>query len=392
MKTGIRVILIVLDGGGIGAMPDASEYGDEGSNTIANTAHALGGLNLPNLQLLGLGNLASIDGVPPREDCAGSYGVMLEASKGKDTITGHWEMAGIVTDCPFPTYPHGFPPDVMQEFEKAIGRGTLGNRPASGTGILEELGREHIETGKPIVYTSADSVFQLAAHEDVIPVDALYEMCLKAREILSGAHNVARVIARPFVGTPGHFERTYNRKDFSVKPPKPTILNSLIDHGYTVTGIGKIGDIFSMQGMSCNFHTEGNLDGIVRTVEVIDDSGPGLIFANLVDFDSKYGHRNDPKGFGFGLKEFDIHVPMIQQSMRPNDLMIITADHGVDPTRPPVCTDHTREKVPLLIWGFKARHANLGMRKTFADLAATLAELFGLDPWPIGMSFAEEIL
>lgn len=388
----MRVVLIVLDGGGIGAMPDAAEYGDEGSNTIANTAHVLGGLDLPNLQRMGLGNLADIDGVPPRTDTDASYGVMLEASKGKDTITGHWEMMGLVTDRPFPMYPHGFPPEVIHAFERAIGREAIGNEPASGTAILEDLGPEHMRTGKPIVYTSADSVFQVAAHEDVIPVEELLDMCRKAREILTGEHNVARVIARPFVGAPGHFERTYNRKDFSVKPPQPTVLDALIDSGYSVTGIGKIGDIFSMQGVGKSIHTEGNLDGINRTVRELATSGPGLVFVNLVDFDSKYGHRNDPKGFGFGLREFDTHLPLIQQAMRPNDLMMITADHGVDPTRPPIYTDHTRERVPLLVWGKKVRCADLGTRRTFSDISATIAEILRIEEWNVGRSFAKDVL
>ncbi|HEY3297756.1 MAG TPA: phosphopentomutase [Armatimonadota bacterium] len=389
LKTDMRLIVVVLDGAGIGAMPDAADYGDVGSNTLANTAHALGGLDLPNLQSLGLGNLAAIDGVPPNAECTGSYGVMRELSKGKDTITGHWEMMGIVTERPFPTYPHGFPVEVIREFEDAIGRGTLANYPASGTEIIKDLGEEHMRTGKPIVYTSADSVFQVAAHESVIPVKQLYEMCEKARGILTGEHNVARVIARPFVGKPGEFTRTYNRRDFSIKPTRTTALDALIEAGYTVTGIGKIGDIFSLQGISRSIHTEGNIDSINQTVASLNASGSGIVFSNLVDFDSKYGHRNDPQGFGFGLKEFDTHLPDIQNAMRPGDLMIITADHGVDPTTP--STDHSREMVPLLVWGPAAvRCHDLGTRKSFADIAATITELFGLDPWPVGTSFANE--
>jgi phosphopentomutase len=383
-----RVIVIVLDGAGIGAMPDAAEYGDVGSNTLANTARALGGLDLPNLQHMGLGNLASIEGVPPCRSCIASYGVMLEASKGKDTITGHWEMAGIVTERPFPTYPHGFPPEIIEQFERAIGRGTLGNCPASGTEIIERLGEEHLRTGKLIVYTSADSVFQVAAHEEVVPVEQLYEICSKAREIFAGEHNVARVIARPFVGTLGSFRRTYNRRDFSVKPPRPTVLDALCGAGYSVIGIGKIGDIFAYQGISKSIHTEGNLDSIDRTVDAIESAEPGLIFSNLVDFDSKYGHRNDPKGFGFGLREFDANLPQIRQAMRPLDLLIITADHGVDPTTP--STDHSREMVPLLVCSPKSSGGvDLGARETFADIAATIADLFSLPPWPVGTSFKD---
>ena len=390
LKTDTRLIIIVLDGAGIGGAPDAAEYGDEGSNTLVNTAKSLGGLDLPNLQRMGLGNLADIPGVPPLQTCTACYGVLQERSKGKDTTTGHWEMAGIILDKPFPTYPHGFPKEIIDQFEKATGRGILGNCPASGTGIIEELGEEHMQTGKLIVYTSADSVFQIAAHEDVIPVEELYEICRKAREIMTGEHKVARVIARPFIGEPGNFTRTYNRKDFSVDPPSATVLDALQDAGYNVIGIGKIGDIFNYQGISQAIHTEGNMDSINRTVDAIETSGPGLIFSNLVDFDSKYGHRNDPKGFGFGLKEFDIHVHEIKQAMKPGDLMLITADHGVDPTTP--STDHSREMVPLIVWGPDIAHCvNLGRRKTFADIAATTAELFGLTPWPVGTSFVKEI-
>ena len=390
-----RVILITLDGCGIGEMPDAAEYGDVGSNTIANTARALGGLDIPNLQQMGLGNLADIPGVLPNPDPTASFGVMLEKSRGKDTIIGHWEIAGIITERPFPLYPHGFPPEVISEFERAIGRQILGNYPASGTEIIKQLGEEHMRTGKPIVYTSADSVFQIATHEEVIPVETLYDMCLKAREILTGEHNVARVIARPFacaskrspasrsgIGEPGDFHRTANRRDFAVKPPRPTILDSLIKHGFPVIGIGKIGDIFAYQGISQSIHTESDLDGIERTIEVIKIAKSGLIFTNLVDFDAVYGHRNDPQGFANNLRQFDDHLPAIQAAMRDNDLLIITADHGVDPTTP--STDHSREKVPLLVYGKSHTPRDLGERATFADIAATLSALFHLPPWPIG--------
>ena len=381
----MQVILITLDGCGIGEMPDAAEYGDVGSNTIANTARALGGLDLPHLQQMGLGNLADIPGVHSNPNPTASYGVMLEKSRGKDTIIGHWEIAGIITERPFPLYPHGFPPEVIEEFERAIGRGVLGNYPASGTEIIEQLGEEHMRTGRPIVYTSADSVFQIAAHEEIIPVEALYDMCLKAREILTGEHNVARVIARPFVGEPGSFRRTANRRDFAVKPPRPTILDSLIEHGFPVIGIGKIGDIFAYQGISESVHTESDLDGINRTIEVIKTAEPGLIFTNLVDFDAVYGHRNDPQGLAMNLRQFDGHLPAIQAAMRDDDLLIIAADHGVDPTTP--STDHSREKVPLLVYGPLHSPRNLGERATFADIAATLAALFRVPPWPVGTEF-----
>ncbi|MFA6665920.1 MAG: phosphopentomutase [Armatimonadota bacterium] len=386
----MRLIIIVLDGVGTGAMPDAAEYGDEGSNTLANTAHALQGIDLPNLEGMGLGNLMQVQGISPSACPSACYGIMKEQSKGKDTITGHWEMTGIITNRPFPTYPNGFPPEIIDRFQKAIGRKIMGNRPASGTQIIEDLGAEHMRTGRPIVYTSADSVFQLAAHESVIPVPELYKMCETAREILSGPYNVARVIARPFVGEPGHFVRTYNRKDYSVKPPGPTVLDDLCNNGYKVTGIGKIGDIFAGQGISESIHTEGNVDGICRTIEAIEASEPGIIFSNLVDFDSKYGHRNDPEGFAHGLREFDSYLPDILHALLREDLLIITADHGNDPTTP--STDHSREMVPLLVWGPGARQGvNLGVRDTFADIAATAAEVFNLDARPAGRSFAGEV-
>ena len=384
-KADIRVIIITLDGCGIGEMPDAAEYGDAGSNTIANVARALGGLDLPNLQAMGLGNLADIPGVPPNPNPTASFGVMLEQSKGKDTITGHWEMAGIITERPFPVYPDGFPQEIIEAFEKAVGRKTLGNCAASGTEIIKQLGEEHLRTGRPIVYTSADSVFQIAAHEKVIPVEGLHAMCLKAREILTGEHNVQRVIARPFIGEPGSFRRTANRKDFALKPPRPTVLDSLIQAGYPVIGIGKIGDIFAYQGISESIHTESDLDGINRTIEAIKTAEPGLIFTNLVDFDAVYGHRNDPQGFSRNLRQFDDHLPAIQKAMKDDDLLIMTADHGVDPTTP--STDHSREKVPLIVYGKSFPARNLGERTTFADIAATLTALFNLPPWPVGMRF-----
>jgi phosphopentomutase len=372
-------------------MPDSAEYGDVGSNTLVNTARAVGGLNLPNLESLGLGNIASIEGVSPRSDCCGCFGIMLEKSKGKDTIIGHWEIAGIITEQPFPTYPQGFPPEIIKQFEEAIGRETIGNYPASGTEIINELGEEHIRTGKPIVYTSADSVFQIAAHEDIIPVNELYEMCQKARKILVGEHNVARVIARPFVGSPGNFMRTDRRKDFSVPPPSPTILDALSNAGYEVVSIGKICDIFANQGVTKSIHILDNLDGIEKTFEAIQTSKPGLIFTNLIDFDTVWGHRNDPKGFAFGLRQFDEHLPRLQSAMEEKDILILTADHGNDPTTP--STDHSREKVPLLVWSKKLTHCvDLGTRQTFADIAATIADFFELKPWPVGTSFAKEIL
>ena len=386
----MRLIIVVLDGVGAGAMPDAAEYGDSGSNTLANTARVLGGLSLPNLQKMGLGNIMQIEGVPPCGKPSACYGIMKERSKGKDTITGHWEMAGIITNRPFPVFPNGFPPEIIERFEEAIGRRIIGNHSASGTQIIEDLGAEHMRTGRPIVYTSADSVFQLAAHESVIPVPELYRMCEKAREILSGPYNVARVIARPFVGEPGHFVRTYNRKDYSVNPPQPTVLDSLCSGGYRVTGIGKIWDIFAGHGISESIHTEGNADGIRRTIGAIESSSSGIVFSNLVDFDSMYGHRNDPEGFAHGLAEFDYYLPQITGALKPGDLLVITADHGNDPTTP--STDHSREMVPLLVWGPGARQGvDLGVRDTFADIATTAAEIFHLGDWQVGRSLAGEM-
>lgn len=385
-----RVIIIVLDGAGIGALPDAAEFGDEGSNTLANTARAIGGLNLPNLEQMGLGNLADIMGVKPMPNCKSAYGIMHERSKGKDTIIGHWEMMGVITERPFPVYPNGFPKEIIEQFEKEIGRKVLGNVAASGTEIIKQLGKEHMKTGYPIVYTSADSVFQIAAHESIIPVEELYDMCLKARKILTGEHNVARVIARPFIGEPGNFVRTYNRRDFSISPPKPTALDALQKAGYYVIGVGKICDIFSHQGIDKCVHTEGNPDSIARTIDEINEPIPGLVFSNLVDFDSKYGHRNDPVGFAFGLKEFDDSLPDIKSAMADDDLLIITADHGVDPTTQ--STDHSREQVPLLVWHKNINTVDLGIRPTFSDIAATITEIFKLNYDPPGTSFANDVL
>ncbi len=384
-----KVILIILDGVGIGEMPDAYEYGDVGSNTLANTAKAVGGLKLPNLEQMGLGNLTDILGVAPITDCNAGYGIMHELSKGKDTIIGHWEMMGIITEKPFPVYPDGFPAEVIEQFERAIGRKTLGNIAASGTEIIKELGMEHLETGYPIVYTSADSVFQIAAHESIIPVNELYEICAAAREILTGKHNVSRVIARPFIGDKGNFTRTYNRRDFTIKPPAPTVLDSMQQHGYKVIGIGKICDVFSHQGIDECIHTEGNRDGINRTIEAINQPYKGLIFTNMTDFDSKYGHRNNPAGFALGLKEFDDHLPEIKSAMSEYDLLIVAADHGVDPTTK--STDHSREMAPLLVWRNGMQSTNLGVRSSFTDIAATLSSLFNLDYKSPGTSFANDI-
>ena len=381
-----RIVLLVLDSVGIGAAPDAEKYGDGGSNTLGNMAAALGGLDLPNLGLLGLGNTTSILGVPPAAEPRGNWGRMQPAAAGKDTTSGHWELAGLILQEPFPLFPHGFPPEVIQAVERAFGRKVLGNRVASGTAIIEELGPQHIETCYPIVYTSADSVFQIAAHEEVIPVPELYELCRKARKILQGKYGVGRVIARPFIGTRGSFKRTANRRDFALPPPQDTILDRLLVSGREVIGIGKIEDIFAGRGLSEALHTTGNLDGMEKTLAALKGVGEGLLFVNLVDFDTLYGHRNDPAGYARALEEFDQWLPELWEAMEAADLLIITADHGCDPTTS--STDHSREYVPLLVWG-KGIPAgiHLGDRKTFADVAATIAALFDIPGTGAGESF-----
>ena len=339
-----RVILIIIDSVGCGNAPDAGAFGDQGSNTLANTARAVGGLRLPNLGQLGLGNITSVEGVPPVDEPLGGYGRLTEISGGKDTSTGHWELMGVPLDKPFPTYPDGFPDDLIAEFERRIGRRTLGNYPASGTVIIQELGEEHVSSRKPIVYTSADSVFQIAAHEEVIPVDELYRCCQIARELLTGEHAVGRVIARPFVGKPGNFTRTERRKDFSLSPPKDTLLDVLKADGKEVIGVGKIEDIFAHRGLTQSNHTLNNVAGIDAILEFAAADADGLIFANLVDFDMLYGHRNNPRGYADALEEFDVRLPEIQAALRNGDVLMVTADHGNDPTTP--STDHSRERRP----------------------------------------------
>lgn len=387
---GKRVMLIVLDSVGVGALPDAHLYGDEGSNTLGNIARRVK-LALPNLGKLGLGNIVPIEGIAPAADPLGAFGKMAELSPGKDTTTGHWEMAGIVLEKPFPIYPEGFPEEIINAFEERTGRKVLGNKPASGTVIIEELGAEHLATGKPIVYTSADSVFQIAAHEEVIPLEELYEMCRIAREILQGEHAVGRVIARPFVGTPGKFQRTANRHDYSIEPPSPTMLELIKDRGLEVVGIGKIGDIYSGKGLTKSVPTKGNADGIDRTLAAWQSVKAGLVFTNLVDYDMKYGHRNDVEGYAAALEEFDGRLPEIMGQLNEEDLLIITADHGCDPTMPG--TDHTREYVPLLIYGDKVKAGTgVGIRKTFADVGATVTGYLGAGAPPNGTCMLPEII
>lgn len=386
----MALTLIILDGLGIGELPDAKEYNDEGSNTLGNLAEAAGGINLPNLEKFGIGNLGEFKGIKKIKNPLASFGRMREASKGKDTTTGHWEMAGIILNNPFPTYPNGFPPEIIEPFKRKIRRDILGNRPASGTEIIKELGEEHIKTGCPIVYTSADSVFQIAAHEDVIPLDQLYKMCEIARGLLVYPHNVCRVIARPFIGTPGNFVRTERRRDFSLLPPHKTILDILKAIGIPVASIGKIDDIFAGRGISESVHTKDNADGIKKTIGMMEKIDHGLIFINLNDYDTKYGHRNDVKGYAKALMEFDKELPKILDKMQQDDILIITADHGCDPTTP--STDHSREYVPLLIYGKKVKGGvDLGVRETFADLGQTIAEIFGVGRLMAGKSFWREI-
>jgi len=386
-----RVLLIVLDSVGIGALPDAEEYGDKGANTLVHTAEEIGGFNLPNLEKLGLGKITDIKGIDSNIKAEGVYTKMKEKSIGKDTTTGHWELAGLVSERPFPVYPDGFPDEVIKPFEEKIGKKVLGNKPASGTVIIEELGREHLDSGRPIVYTSADSVFQIAAHEEVISVDELYEMCKIARDILQGEHGVARVIARPFIGKPGSFTRTDRRKDFSLAPPQATVLDKLKDKGISVMAVGKIEDIFSNQGITDSNHTVDNMDSFDAVLDFLKEDKKSFIFANLVEFDMVYGHRRNPKGYAQALKDFDIRLPEILDNMNSDDVLMITADHGCDPTFKG--TDHTREYVPLLVFGEKIKKDfNLETRESFADLAATVAKIFGLDNLNYGISFLQDII
>ncbi len=386
-----RVVLIILDSVGVGELPDADKFGNKGSNTLGHTAQAVGGLSLPNLRWLGIGNIINIEGVSPIDKSWGAYGKMAEMNHEKATTSGHWEIAGLILRKRFPTYPNGFPDEIIKAFSKEIGRGILGNKKASGTVIIEEYAAEHIETKKPIVYTSADSVFQIAAHEEVIPIEELYRICLIARKMLMGKHTVERVIARPFAGEPGYLARTDRRKDFSVFPPEDTLLDRFKEKGYQVIGIGKIGDIFAGQGLTEEIHTKGNMDGVDKLILAMKKKNRGLIFINLVDFDSLYGHRNNPEGYANALEAFDARLPQIVANLREDDLLILTADHGCDPTFPG--TDHTREYVPLLVYGQRAKGGiNLGIRETFADIAQTIAELFAFEPFKIGKSFKKEIL
>ncbi len=390
-----RVFLIILDGVGVGALPDAAQYNDEGSNTLANTSKKVYGLHLPNLQKLGLGNIVAVKGVPAERKPIGNYGKAVEVSVGKDSITGHWEIMGLINEYPFPTYPPagGFPEEIIDAFiEKTGCRGVLGNKATSGTEIINELGEEHLRTHFPIVYTSADSVFQIAAHEKIYPIDKLYEMCEIARnEILTGKNRVGRVIARPFIGDKnGAFQRTSARKDFSVNPPDQTVMDLLKAHDIPVIGVGKIEDLFNFQGITESIHTPHNQETMDMILSYCDKIDRGFLFANLPDFDTLWGHRNNYKEFASGLEEFDSWLPELFERVKESDIVIITADHGCDPTTK--STDHSREYIPILVYGKGIkRGVDLGTRKTFADIGATIADIFQIQGTGKGTSFWNSI-
>ncbi|MCL2400209.1 MAG: phosphopentomutase [Defluviitaleaceae bacterium] len=381
-----RCCVIVLDSAGIGALPDAEEYGDAGSHTLGNIYKTCGKLHIPHLYALGLGNVQS-SGLPAVDQPTAAYGRMAQKTKAKDTTSGHWELAGLIMDTPFRTSPNGFPAELLAKWA-GISKvdGCLGNKPASGTHIIDELGKEHMETGKPIVYTSADSVFQVAAHEEIIPLPDLYRICEAARSVLVDEYCVGRVIARPFIGQPGDFKRTGNRRDYAVEPPSDTILDALVAKGKNVLGIGKIEDIFCNRGITHVNHTTNNLDGINATIEALKSSDDiDFIFTNLVDFDMLYGHRNDAKGYAAALEYFDSRLPEIIEAMRPEDILFITADHGCDPTT--ASTDHSREYVPVLVYGQGISPKDLGTRSTFADMGAEIYKILTGEIWPVGESF-----
>lgn len=388
----MRVIAIVLDSVGIGEMPDSSEYGDQGSNTLVNTARAVGKLNLPNLAKMGLGNLDTIEGVPSMP-AKGAYGVMLEKSPGKDSTTGHWELAGIILKKPFDLFPNGFPESLIKEFEKRTGRRVIGNKPASGTEIIKELGLEHEQTGALIVYTSADSVFQIAAKEEIVPVEELYRCCEIARDLLDEfGFKVGRVIARPFTGNYPDYVRTPRRHDYSLEPEDEMLLDVLVQSDIPVYGVGKIYDLYAGRGITESYKTDSNIDGIQKTIKLImEKQHTCFIYTNLVDYDMKYGHRNDPHGYAKALEEFDFNLPEIWKNMKEDDFLFITADHGCDPTTP--STDHSRERVPILVCGSKVRkNVYLGIRESFADFGQTIADLFGVRKLNNGTSFKSLLL
>lgn len=386
-----RVILFVLDSVGIGALPDAEAFGDKGVNTLKSIATAAEDFKIPNLVKLGLGHIEGVDYIEKTAKPSGAFGRSLEASNGKDTTTGHWEIAGLFIEQPFKTYPDGFPSHIIDAFEAKIGRKILCNKPASGTVVLEELGELHMKTGQPIVYTSADSVFQIAAHEEIIPLDELYNMCQIARDMLVGDDQVARVIARPFIGEPGNFQRTSNRRDYSIKPFEKTVLDYAKESGLHVKAVGKIVDIYDGEGITEDVHTKDNMDGVDQTLAYMKTPFNGILFTNLVDFDAKFGHRRDIAGYRKAIEEVDARLPELMEAMNENDLLILLADHGNDPGYQG--TDHTREYIPLLIYGDKVKAGvDIGTRKTFADVAATVSDILGIPSTPYGTSFKDEIL
>ena len=384
-----RAVILVLDGVGAGDAHDAMKYGDVGSNTLAHVARAVGGFNLPALASHGLGNVIDLEGMPKEPDALGAWGRMQPASAGKDSTTGHWEIAGVHLPRPFPTYPHGFPSDVVDQFARLTGRGVIGNVVGSGTAVLDEFGAEHMETGKWILYTSADSVFQIAAHEGVVPLEELYRACETARHMLVPPNDVSRVIARPFEGEPGSFRRTPNRRDYSIEPPDETLLDALEKAGIPRHGVGKVDDLFAKRGIDAQ-HTGSNAEGIDLIREWLEGAGNGLLFANLVDFDQLYGHRNDVAGFYNSLREFDFALPSLTSALREDDLLFITADHGNDPTT--ITTDHAREMVPLLAIGPRVQSGDLGERRTFSDLGATVAHWLGVSFRGKGESFLPQLI
>ncbi|HEY4733893.1 MAG TPA: phosphopentomutase [Gemmatimonadaceae bacterium] len=384
-----RAAIIILDGVGIGAAPDAADYGDAGSDTLGNVARACGGLQLPRLERLGLGNIKPLEGLARRGDAAGAWGSMRPASAGKDSTTGHWEIAGVHLDAAFPTFPRGFPPAVIDEFSRETGREVIANVVGSGTDIIQRFGDEHVASGRWIVYTSADSVFQVAAHEEVVPLADLYAACESARRMLRPPYDVSRVIARPFVGTSGHYERTPNRRDYSIEPPAETLLDALAKSGIPRSGVGKVDDLFAGRSITSR-HTASNAEGIGLIKEWFSTAESGFLLANLVDFDQLFGHRNDVAGFYGALREFDAALRSITSRLKEDDLLFITADHGNDPTTP--STDHARERVPLLAAGMRVVPRDLGERDTFSDLGATVAEWFGLSFRGRGRSFLSELI
>ena len=385
-----RVILIVFDSVGCGELPDAADYGDTGSDTLGNISRRIP-LSVPNLRQLGLAQVSTVNRLAVEPDPIGAFGRMAEASPGKDSVTGHWELTGLILDRAFPVFPNGFPRELMDEFERRIGRGTLANRAASGTAIIDELGVEHMDTGKPIVYTSADSVFQIAAHEDIVAVPELYRWCEIAYELAGKGMGVGRVIARPFIGSPGAFRRTANRRDFALTPPSRTLLDHLKDAALSVVAIGKIEDLFAGRGITSATHTVDDDHGIDEVLRAMSTTDRGLIFANLVDFDTQYGHRNDVAGYAGNLERIDARLSEVFSALQPRDLLVVTADHGNDPTT--ASTDHAREHVPVFLTGRAVRAGvDLGTRRTFADLGQTIAQVFGVGPLEHGTSFLGQIL